>query len=343
MALGAFLDGIRRVAAAPLLLCLMYGVTLAAALAMGSLTSSVGSIGVESVSTTGGGLVGVTDETQPPPVTPEIVTTTGGGLVGVTHAVDFSGFAVVVALGSLIRGWPPAGAVGLAFAAMALWTFLAGGALERLARQQGMGSRAFLAACRHHFWPLIRLALLAGALQWLLLGALQPWLFGNPPGASAPVPAGNAYLWLALHGLLGAGRAAIGLVVDYARVRAVVEDRRSAIGALLAALRFMARRPAAIAVLWLLNAVLLAVLLAGCSLLAPIAMGAGRVGPFLVGQTHAAAHLLATLVAWASQTAYFQNQLAHPTYVARARVTDSAGPAKRGGAPPSPPSVVQVK
>lgn len=322
MALGAFLDGIRRVAAAPLLLCLMYGVALAVALAMGSLTPAVGSTGVESVRMTGGGLVGVADKTQPPPLTPQIVTTTDGGLVGVTHAVgvDFSGLAVVVALGSLIRGWPQAGAVGLAFAAMALWTFLAGGALDRLARQQWVGSLGFLAACRHHFWPLVRLALLAGALQWALLGVLRPWLFSDPPGASAPVPAGNAYLWLALHGLLGAGRAGIGLVVDYARVRAVIEDRRSAIGALLAALRFMARRPATIAVLWLLNAVLLALLLAGCSLLAPIAMGAGRTGPFFVGQVYSAAHLLATLVAWASQTAYFQDQLAHPTYVARARV-----------------------
>ena len=309
MALGAFLDGIRRVAAAPLLLCLLNGVALAVALAMGSPAPAVCSSGVEAVRTT------------------------GGGLVGATHAVDLSGLAAVVALGSLIGGWPPAGAVGLALAGMVFWTFLAGGTLDRLARQRRMGGAGFLAACRHHFWPLIRLALLAGALQWVLLGVLQPWLSSDPPGASGPVPSNRAYLWLALHWLLGAGRTAIGLVVDYARVRAVVEDRRSAIGALLAALRFMARRPAAIAVLWLLNAALFALLLAACSLLATTARGLGPIGPFLVGQTYAAAHLFATLVAWASQTAYFQDQLAHSTYVARARVTDSEGPAKRGGAP----------
>ena len=160
-------------------------------------------------------------------------------------------------------------------------------------------------------------------MYWLLLGVVDPWLFSGPPGASARDPASGAgadAFPFVLQGLFVAGRAGIGLLVDYARVRAVVEDRRSMIGALVAALRFVARRPAAVAGLWLLNMVLLALLLAGCSLLASFAMDVGRSGPFLVGQVYAAAHLVATLVAWGSQTAYFQGQLAHPTYVARARV-----------------------
>ena len=309
MALDAFIDGIRRVAAAPLLLLLLYGLAVAVALVTGSPASGAGATGIESVRTSG-----------------------TGTLVGVTHAVgpDPSGLAVVVAFRSLIRGWPPAGAAGLALAGMVLWIFLAGGAVDRLARQRGMGSAGFLAACRHHFWPLARLALLAGTMYWLLFGVLDPWLFSTPPGASTHDSGSGAYadaVRLALHGLLGAGRAAVGLVVDYARVRAVVEDRRSAIGALLAALRFMARRPAPVAGLWGLNLVLLALVLAGCSLAAPAAMGFGRIGPFLVAQLYTAAHLLAMLVAWASQTAYFQGQLAHLTYVARSRVTDSREPA----------------
>ena len=173
-------------------------------------------------------------------------------------------------------------------------------------------------------------------LYWLLFGVLRPWLYGGPPGASATGPGNGAYAdaaWLAINGLFAAGRAGIGLVVDYARVRAVVEDRRSAIGALLAALRFMVRRPAPVAGLWALNALLLVLVLAGCSLVAPAAMDVGRMGPFLVGQLYTAAHLLAMLVAWASQTAYFQDQLAHATYVARARVTDAAEPAPPAGAP----------
>ena len=93
------------------------------------------------------------------------------------------------------------------------------------------------------------------------------------------------------------------------------------IGALVAALRFVARRPAAVAGLWLLNMALLALLLAGCSLPASLRDGRRTVGAISSSDRfYAAAHLVATLVAWGSQTAYFQDQLAHPTYVARARV-----------------------
>ena len=311
----AFIDGIRRVAAAPLLFLLLYSLALAAALAIGSLTPEVGTTGVESVRTTG-----------------------DGAPIGITHAVgsDPSGFAVVAAFSSLARRVPQPGTGALALAGMLCWTFLAGGVLDRLARQRWMGGAGFLAACRHHFWPLTRLALLAGALYWLLFGVLRPLLSSDAAGASATDAGSGASTdaaWLAINGLFAAGRAGIGFVVDYARVRTVVEDRRSAIGALLAALRFMARRPAPVAGLWVLNALLLVLILAGCSLVAPAAMDVGRMGPFLVGQLYTAAHLLAMLVAWASQTAYFQGQLAHPTYVARARVTDAGEPALRTGAP----------
>ena len=170
-----------------------------------------------------------------------------------------------------------------------------------------------------------------------LVQRVRPRLFSNPPGESTQGSGSGAYAdaaWLALNGLFAAGRAGIGLLVDYARVRAVVEDRRSAVGALRAALRFMARRPAPVAGLWVLNLVLLALMLAGCSLVAPAAMGFGRFGPFFVAQLYTAAHLLAMLVAWASQTSYFQSQLAHPTYVARARVTGAAQDAGRAPACP---------
>ncbi len=305
MALAAFLDGIRRAAAAPLLFLLLYSLALAAQ-ATGPPARDVGVAGVKSVEAAG-----------------------TGTLVGVTHAFgpDPSGLSIVAAFSSPAGGRPRTGAVALALAGMVFWTFLAGGVLDRLARQRWTGTAGFLAACRHHFWPLARLAGLAGALYWPLFAGLHPWLLGHPPAVSSTDPgsAGPDVVCLARNGLLVAGGAAIGLVVDYARVRAVVEDRRSMVGALLAALRFVARRPAAVAGLWLLNAVLLALLVAGCSLLATAVTGVGRAGPFLVGQAYTAAHLFATLVAWASQTAYFQDRLAHPTYVARARVAPRAG------------------
>ena len=50
-------------------------------------------------------------------------------------------------------------------------------------------------------------------------------------------------------------------------------------------------------------------------------------GPFAAGQICMAGQLFAVLVAWASQIAYFQHELAHPTYVARARLPRT----RRGG------------
>ena len=306
MALAAFRDGVRRVAAAPLLFlllygpALLYGLTLAVAPATGS---PAGEAAVE-------------------PVGP------AGGVVAAPHALgpNRSGLAAVAAFIRPSGGQSRAGAVGTALTGMTLWAFLTGGALDRLARQGWTANAGFLTSCRHHFWPLTRLALLAAGMHWLLYGVLRFRSFAGadaPAGGGIDLPADAA--GTALYWLLGAAGAAVGLVIDYARVRVVVEDRRSAIGAFRAALRFMARRPAAIAGLWLLNAVLLALLSTGCALLAPTATGPGRIGPFLVGQACTAAQLFAMLVAWASQTAYFQNQLAHPTYVARARVSPTGG------------------
>ena len=303
MAFVAFIGGLRRAAAAPRLLFGAYGVALALVLGMQFIPVGIGAAHPQSPAAAGA-LVGIPH-------------TFGPGLVGLATVLstldDPYGLRA-----------PRVAAIGLVVAGVAAWTFLAGGILDRLARQQGTGAAAFFAACRHHFWPLARLAALAGGMYWFLLGALLPWLLGDPLAAPAPlftVPADA--LRSALHLMLGASIAGTGLLVDYARVRAVVEDRRSMMGALLAALRFVRRRPAAIIALWLMNTALAAATLAAWTLVAP---GAGAVDPamraaFLGGQLCIAAQLFAQLVAWASQTAYFQDQLAHATYVARARVS----------------------
>ena len=318
MALGAFLHGIRRVAAAPLVFLGVYAVTLAAALAMALVLREAG------------------------PGQPDrgavLAALSAGWPLGWWPAFAAEASGVARALGPVVAGFTalfpdlsdpgdnrtPAGTLaGLAFAGVAAWTLVAGGTLDRLARQRRAGGAAFFAACRHHFWPLTRLAVLAGGMYWLLFGVLYPGLAGDPGVSTHGLTiAGDASpLRLARYALFGAGVAAVGLVVDYARVRAVVEDRRSMIGALLAALRFARRRPIAVTGLWLLNTALLALIAAGCASMTPGAAAVGPPwGPLLVGQVCIAARLFATLVAWASQTAYFQGQLAHATYVARARV-----------------------
>ncbi len=101
------------------------------------------------------------------------------------------------------------------------------------------------------------------------------------------------------------------------------------IGALLAAVRFARRRPAATVGLYLLNGAMFLLILGAYAIVAP---GAGTDGAsmwmaLLVGQAYVIARLFAKLVFYASQTAYFQGQLAHAGYVAAPRAVWPESPA----------------
>jgi hypothetical protein len=112
--------------------------------------------------------------------------------------------------------------------------------------------------------------------------------------------------------------AAANVIFDYAKVRAVVEDRRSALGALAAALHFVRRNRAAAIGVYALNVVLFGLTLAVYALLAPRAGGTGWmmwVG-FAIGQMYVVLRLCVKLIFWASETSLFQSRLAHAGYVA---------------------------
>ena len=105
---------------------------------------------------------------------------------------------------------------------------------------------------------------------------------------------------------------------DYAKVRAVVEDRRSMAGALLAALRFIRRNSGSALALYLADVALFVGAVTGYSLVAPGGAGIGWtmwIG-FAIGQAYVLARLWVKLVFWASETALFQAKLAHAGYVA---------------------------
>jgi hypothetical protein len=126
---------------------------------------------------------------------------------------------------------------------------------------------------------------------------------------------------LSLYGLFAVALAASNLVFDYAKVRIVVEDRRSALGALVGAIRFLRRSGSAAVALYLINSLLFVAVLAGYAAVAP---GAGFAGwsiwlGFVVGQLYVLARLWVKLVFWASATALFQGRLAHAGYVASTR------------------------
>jgi hypothetical protein len=108
---------------------------------------------------------------------------------------------------------------------------------------------------------------------------------------------------------------AVNVVVDYAKIRAVVEDRRSMIGALVAGARFVVRHPGKTAVLYGLNLGLAGLVAVLYLLLAP-----GASAPllaFFVGQIYIVLRVIVRLQFMASQTALFQRTLAHAGYVAK--------------------------
>ena len=114
--------------------------------------------------------------------------------------------------------------------------------------------------------------------------------------------------------------AALTVVFDYAKVRTVVEDRRSMTGALIAALRFIVRHPSRVMGVYIMNAVLFLLVVAAWAL---INQGAGGSGIWMwvsvgVSQGYILARLMVKLQVLASETALFQRSLAHWGYTAAA-------------------------
>jgi hypothetical protein len=211
--------------------------------------------------------------------------------------------------------------VGAAAVYMAAWLFLAGGIIDRYARNRTTHAHGFFAASGVFFFRFLRLAVAMAIVYGLLFGVLHPWLFGRlfPRITREMTVERTAFaIRVGLYGVFGGALAACNVVFDYAKVRAVVEDRRSMIGATVAGLRFIRRNAAAAATLYLMDLLLFALVLAIYALIAP---GAGNAGwsawlGVMLGQIYVMGRLWVKLVFWASETALFQRRLAHAGYIA---------------------------
>jgi hypothetical protein len=123
---------------------------------------------------------------------------------------------------------------------------------------------------------------------------------------------------IGLYVLFGALIMLVNLIFDYAKIRMVVEDRRSAIGALTASLRFIARQPGAAAGLYVLNSLVFALVLGFYAIAAPGAAGGWyALMGLLVGQFYIALRVIIRVAFAASQISLFQSRLAHAGYTAR--------------------------
>jgi hypothetical protein len=220
---------------------------------------------------------------------------------------------------SLASGVYPASVVGAQYTAVApllpfgiflyapynftwllVWSFLGGGILDRYARNRPTRGPGFFGACGAHFPAMLRL----GIVELLLFLGIRS------------VAANNLAMTLFL---------AASLFLAYARVRLVVEDRRSAIGALLAGGRFIRRNAAAAGVflcfataLWIAGLLWLRV---------PVDPNRWASAAFAAGEILLALQLLLVFAFWASATALFQSRLAHAAYTAGPPVVWPESPA----------------
>jgi hypothetical protein len=247
------------------------------------------------------------------------------------HATGFAstftpsviGFAAVLDnVSGIMDGRRRVAAVAAALGAYLLvWTFLSGGVIDRFARQRRTGAYGFFAASGVFFFRFLRLAIVAGLVYWFLFGFVHEWLLDDLfRRVTRDVNVERtAFFWRAgLYAIFGALLVAANVILDYARIRAVVEDRRSVLLGLLASARFVVRNRALVFGLYGLNVVSFVVLLAIWAVVAP---GAGGPGPsmwlgFLLAQVYIVARLFLKLQFIASQTALFQAKLAHASYTA---------------------------
>lgn len=215
--------------------------------------------------------------------------------------------ATVAAGANLIIGQSNLIVIGLLASYFGVWTFLWGGVLDRLARNRPVGGAAFFAACGVYFPRFLRLAVILGAAYWALFRLARAV---HLPTALTTESFTSSAGWFV--GLLVVVLFALAVIEDFAMVRAVVEDRLSMVGALVASARFVRRRPIAVAGLYLLNFGTLAVFVTVWRSLPAL--------PNSVAFAALVALLFARLgirLAWAAgEIVLFQQALAHLEYTA---------------------------
>jgi hypothetical protein len=255
------------------------------------------------------------------------------GELGSTFRMTIIGFAAVLDNVSTLADAisRPSAIVWAGAAYLLVWLYLSGGILDRYARRRPTQPAEFFAACGVFFVRFLRLAPFVVIAYYTVFGIVHPLLFGNLYEALVHDVTSDRTALVIRSGLylvFGIVLSVVTIVFDYARVRAVVEDRRSMVGALLAGVRFVRRNAAGVAGLYLMTLGLFVAVLLLYALVAPggAASGLGVWMGFAISQVYLLGRLWVRLVFLASETALFQGRLAHAGYAARAPLPVSEPP-----------------
>ena len=326
-ATSAFREGVRRVNGAPMVVAGMFGVTLLIALPLSYVLREMiaAHLGASLAAETAAAGTNY-DWWQ------EFAAQASG--LGKTFVPSIVGFgAVLDNLSGILDNLPLASAIaGVTAAWLIVWSFLSGGVVDRLARGRPTRAHGFFAACGVHFWRLLRLGVIALIAYAFLFQYVHVWIFSKAVesltrdvAVERVAFAYRAAGYLVFGGLL----VACNIIFDYARIRIVVEDRRSAIGGLLAGGRFVRRHAAAAVGLYALNAVAFGLLIGIFAVIAPGAPGSGWSMAFAlaIGEAYIVARLYLKLLFYGSETALFQGALAHAAYTAAPPVVWPDSPA----------------
>jgi len=240
--------------------------------------------------------------------------------VGTTFVPAIIGFAAVMKNLSTFAdvGAVPAVILGAVVTNMMVSLFLIGGVLDRLARDRTVGAGAFFSACGTYFIRFLRLGIITGFVYGALFGRYHAWLFDDVYPALTENITVERTAFLIRVGLYVAFAVPLfffNMLFDYAKIRAVVEDRRSMIGAIAASWRFIRRQPIAVWALYKINAFLFLIVIGLYYLVAP--GGTANLSAFAIGQLYIVLRVIVRLQFAASQTALFQGRLAHAGYVAK--------------------------
>ena len=316
MVLGSWRDGFMRVLGAPAIVAGVFVATLVAALPLAATLRGAlqAHLGASLMADEAADAVNY-DWWQ------EFTSQTSG--LGSTFTPSIIGFATTLdsvsgLLDKRTLTTPIAWAVGVYLSA---WVFLSGGILDRYARGRRIGAHGFFAASGTFFFRFLRLGIAAGIVYGFLFVYVHEWLFAkwyvNVTRDLSVEP--TVFFWrLLMYAIFGGLLALTATAFDYAKVRAVVEDRHSMIWTLVAALRFLVRNPSRVAALYAANSLVFVVVVAVWALVAPGAGGAGLSmwAGVIASQGYVLARLIVKLQFMASQTALFQRSLAHAGYTA---------------------------
>jgi hypothetical protein len=187
--------------------------------------------------------------------------------LGTTLTPSVIGFATTLdSISSVLDRKAIAGPIAMALAFyLAGWAFLSGGIIDRYARQRPTRTYGFFAASGVFFFRFVRLGVVSGIVYWWLFAYVHRWMFDS---AFVSLTRNlsverTAFLWrVAFYAIFGALLIGVNVLIDYTRIRIVVEDRRSALGAIGAAWRFVRQHWTRVLGLYVMNSIAFLVLAA---------------------------------------------------------------------------------